>query len=448
MDSTVIAAQSGNKKGSIIIPPITRNQRISTTANEEKIREQIKSIESIIDKTVDPVANMSINLDSTRISRPEHRERVELLRQAWKEGVWPPRKELMVAPITMDMALTQKCSFSCTYCYANLQYNEESPVKWPVYKGLLDDMASIGHKPGAGVKAVSLISDGESTENPYFYDFILYGKYEKGIDMANGTNGLKLKHDRLEEIMPALTYLRFNFSAGEKEAYKQVMGVKDLQWDKVIENIKECVRIKREKNLQTTIGLQMVLLPEYADQVIPLALLGKELGVDYTVIKHCSDDEYGSLGVDYSWYHSLLAKDLLKAAEALSTREPKYTVQAKWSKMMTGRDRKYSKCFGTPLMLQISGTCLVAPCGSFFGKDYSKYHIGSYTEKSFREIWESPRYWEVVSHLGSDKFDPRKMCATLCLQDKVNEVLFDYYESGIPLSNNSSTTAPRYINFI
>ena len=28
-----------------------------------------------------------------------------------------------VAPITIDMALTQKCSYACTFCYAGLQQN-------------------------------------------------------------------------------------------------------------------------------------------------------------------------------------------------------------------------------------------------------------------------------------------------------------------------------------
>ena len=127
-----------------------------------------------------------------------------------------------------------------------------------------------------------------------------------------------------------------------------------------------------------TIGLQMVLLPEYADQVIPLALLGKELGVDYTIIKHCSDDENGRLGVDYSWYKSETAMDLLTTAESLSTQS--YSVQVKWSKISTGRDRKYSKCFGTPLLLQMSGTGIVAPCGSFFHKRYGRFHIGDIKE--------------------------------------------------------------------
>lgn len=224
------------------------------------------------------------------------------------------------------------------------------------------------------------------------------------------------------------------------------MGVSDKQWEVSIENIREAVRVKKSLGLKTTIGLQMVLLPEYADQVIPLAELGRELGVDYTVIKHCSDDEKGSLGVDYAFYKSPLAMELLKTAEALST--PEYSVQAKWSKMMTGRDRKYSKCFGPPLFLQISGTCIVAPCGSFFGKDYSRFHIGNFSTTRFKDLWASERYWEVLGHIASDQFDPRKRCATLCLQDKVNEALFDWKERGVALPDLTGKPEIDHINFI
>ena len=38
--------------------------------------------------------------------------------------------------------------------------------------------------------------------------------------------------------------------------------------------------MKKEQGLDVTIGLQMVLLPEFTDQIIPLSRLGKELGVD------------------------------------------------------------------------------------------------------------------------------------------------------------------------
>ena len=406
--------------------------RRSNKEVERVIQSQIADVRGrgLANYDIDPRA--SFNLDTTKIAY--HKERVE----AWLHGE-------RVAPITMDMALTQKCSYACTFCYAGLQQNPSAPVPWYVYEKFLDDCVEIGHKPGEGVKAISLVSDGESTENPDFYQFIKKAK-ANGIDIASGTNGLKLTKKEMPELVDSLTYLRFNFDAADRQAYAQVMGTIENNYDKVIENIREVVRLKKERKSDVTIGLQMVLLPEYADQVIPLALLGKDLGVDYTVIKHCSDDENGRLGVDYDWYKSEVAEELLKTAEALST--PEHSVQAKWSKIRTGRERKYSKCFGTPLLLQMSGTGIVAPCGSFFHKKYDRYHIGDIKEDRFKDIWASDAYMEVLSYLASENFDPRKQCATLCLQDKVNEALFDLVEHNIPLPDVTGRPRPMHVNFI
>ncbi len=384
----------------------------------------------LLNEVIDP--RVRFHLDTTKIAY--HRERVE----AWRRGE-------RVAPITIDMALTQKCSYACTFCYAGLQQNPSSPVSWEVYENFLDDCVEIGHKPGEGVRAISLVSDGESTENPDYYRFIRKAK-ANGIDIASGTNGFKLSKEELPMLVDSLTYLRFNFDAAEPEAYAQVMGTAEKSYHRVVENIREVVRLKKDRGSNITIGLQMVLLPEYADQVIPLALLGRELGVDYTVIKHCSDDENGRLGVDYDWYKGELAEKLLKTAEALSM--PEYSVQTKWSKIRTGRDRKYSKCFGPPLMLQMSGTGIVAPCGSFFHKRYGRYHIGDIKEQRLRDIWASEAYREVMSYIASDRFDPRRECATLCLQDKVNEVLFELVERDVPLPDVSGKPIPMHVNFI
>ncbi|MFA6023155.1 MAG: radical SAM protein [Candidatus Pacearchaeota archaeon] len=399
---------------------------------EKIVNEQIKDVEEkgLVDYQINPRAKF--HLDTTKLAY--HKDRVD----AWLKGE-------KIAPITIDMALTQKCTYNCIFCYAKLQQYPSAPVKWETYEQFLDDCVEIGHKKGEGVKAISLVSDGESTENPDFLKFIRKAK-ENNIDMACGTNGLKLKKEELPEIVNSLTYLRFNFDAGEPEAYAQIMGTEKINYYRVIDRIEYAVKLKKELNSDITIGLQMVLLPEYADQVIPLALLGKELGVDYTVIKHCSDDESGHLGVDYEWYKRDVAQKLLKTAEALSTKD--YSVQAKWSKLSTGRDRKYSQCFGPGFIMQISGSGIVAPCGPFFHKRYEQYHIGDLKKQRFKDIWESKRYNEVMKSLCSQDFDARKQCATLCLQDKVNEALYDLVEGGIDLANVSGKKPPMHINFI
>ncbi|MCK5617737.1 radical SAM protein [Candidatus Pacearchaeota archaeon] len=393
---------------------------------------QIKEVKAkgLTNEQINPRA--SFHLDTTKIAF--HKERMD----AWLNGQ-------KIAPITIDMALTQKCSYRCVFCYGNLQKNPSAPVSWEIYEQFLDDCVAIGHKPGEGVKAISLVSDGESTLNPCFYDFTNKGK-ENGIDMAVGTNGFALEIDKLPQLINSLTYLRFNFDSADPQAYSKIMGTPEKSYHKVVDTIKACVKLKKEQGSDVTLGLQMVLLPEYADQVIPLALFGKELGVDYTVIKHCSDDEDGRLGVDYSWYKGELAQHLLETAESLST--DSYSVQAKWSKIRTGCDRKYTKCFGPPFHLQFSGSGIVAPCGSFFSPKYKKYHIGDLKKDRFKNIWSGNRYWNVMRYLSSALFDARKECATLCCQDKTNEVLFNLLESDIHIPDVRDKKIPMHMNFI
>lgn len=352
-----------------------------------------------------------------------HKERVD----AWLRGE-------RIAPITIDCALTRRCTYRCVYCYGQLQANDEKRMTKDVIFKFLDDAADIG------VKAISFVSDGESTCSPYLNDAIIKGR-ANGLDIALGTNGFLLNDERLEEILPCLTYLRFNMSAADPVSYARIMGCKKEHFDKVYNTIKKCVKIKKDKDLSVTLGLQMVLLPEFKDQIIPLVKIGKESGVDYTVIKHCSDDEAGSLGVDYSKYFELT--DTLKKAETYS--DVGYLVKAKWSKILSEGKRRYSQCYGPPFIMQLSGSGLVAPCGMLFNEKYKRFHMGNIADKSFKEIWNSERYWEVINFIASDKFDARTMCGTLCLQHKVNEFLWGVKQgesnlkesvSDIPLHNN------------
>lgn len=354
-----------------------------------------------------------------------HRDRVE----AWLRGE-------RIAPITIDCALTRRCTYRCRYCYGQLQANDEKRITRDVVFRFLDDAAELG------VKAISLVSDGESTCSPHLYDAILRGK-ANGLDMALGTNGYLLRDDRLADILPALTYLRYNISAAEPERYSHVHGCEEACFHKVVATIRHSVAIKRQQKLDVTLGLQTVLLPEFADQVLPLARLGADLGADYFVIKHCSDDENGSLGVDYDRYFDMV--DLLKEAESLSTAT--YTVRAKWSKLLSHGKRRYSRCYGPPFILQMSGSGLIAPCGAFFNSKYKPYHIGNIADTPFKQIWESDRYWEVMRLIASDRFDARTMCGTLCLQHKVNEYLWSIKAHGQDPAQPTGEP-PGHINFI
>ncbi len=364
-------------------------------------------------------------LDGTKINW--HLDRVE----AWQRGE-------RIAPITIDMSLTRACNYSCGFCYAMFQENDRKIINKKVIFEFLEDCAEIG------VKGISFVSDGESTISPVFTDACKYG-YELGISMAVGTNAFVLTKNRLEEVMPYLTYLRINFSAGEKKRYTEIMGVKESYFDRVCQNIKDMVEIKKRDNLKVTLGMQMVLMPQDADQIIPFAQLGKDLRPDYAIIKHCSDNEDGGLGIDYHAYEKLYP--LLKKAENMS--DDGYKCVIKWSKIEDkgNNNRSYQRCYGAPFMLQLSGSGLVAPCGGLFNEKYKKFHVGNICDTRFKDIWNSDRYWEVMNYLSSPKFNAQKMCASLCLQHKVNETL-DNYMKGKGKLEKPDQEPPEHINFI
>ena len=364
-----------------------------------------------------------IVLDGTKIQW--HGERVE----AWLRGE-------KIAPITIDMALTQACDYRCEFCYGQLQKNPAKKITWDVMSRFLDEVAEIG------VKAVSLVSDGESSLSPIYPDVIIKGS-RNGLSMAMASHGCWVTRDKLEQILPHLTYFRFNISAGEPKRYAQIHGVPEPYFYRVCQNIRDAMQIKREKDLKVTIGLQMVLMPQYGDQILPLAKLGQELRPDYLVIKHCSDDEKGSLGVDYAKYTELY--DILKEAEALSTDD--YTVKVKWSKIQDEGKRSYIQCYGPPFLLQLSGSGLVAPCGMLFGETYRRYWIGNIVDTPFKDIWLSERYWKVMNELASPRFDARTMCGCLCVQHKVNEYLWDL-KHGNAILEEPQGEPPGHINFV
>lgn len=366
-------------------------------------------------------------LDSHKLSH--HYDRV----QAWEAGE-------RIAPVSVDMSLTRACSAMCSFCYAMMQESQaRSSIKVANALNLLDDFAEIG------IRSVSLVSDGESSLSPAYVPFIQHAA-SLGIDVGNATNAWEWGPEKVDQILPHMTWIRFTVAAGRPESYAKIMykGPEHTEvFDKAIKNIKYAVDLKKKLGLSVTLGIQMVLMPELKDEIIPFAQLGLDLGVDYAVIKHCSDDEQGTLGIDYTQYEAL--HGLLEQAEAMSNDQTKIIV--KWNKIKDGDKPPYKRFYGPQFLLQISGSGLVAPSGMFFNARYSKLHIGNFTEERFKDIWNSERYWRAMNYLASPAFDAQTMMGTLPIQHYISTAL-DSHAKGIQLIQPASGPNPLHHNFL
>src|SRR3990167_11436483 len=211
-----------------------------------------------------------LQLDGTKIGW--YRDRVE----AWQRGE-------RIAPVTIDVAWTRQCNAACFFCYAQLQASEgHMPITLQHAKDFLSDAAEIG------VKGVSLISDGESTVVPWYEESIEHGA-KVGLQLGVGSNGVRLKKAVLERILPHLSYLSFNFSAGDMERYKEIMGLKERDYHAVVQNVRDAMELKRKHGYKVAVNMEMVTMPEFHDQILPLARLAKDIRPDYLIYKHCAD---------------------------------------------------------------------------------------------------------------------------------------------------------------
>jgi MoaA/NifB/PqqE/SkfB family radical SAM enzyme len=324
-----------------------------------------------------------------------------------------------IAPIHIDVGLSKGCNIRCEYCFGALQGNfgaKGAKVFFP-REPLLRYVREAGE---LGVRSMAFIGEAEPLLNPHVYDAIQEGA-RAGVDVALGTNGILFdKGAKGEAALARLRWMRFNISAASEPAYKRIHG--SGQFKTAVDRIRFCVETKRRLGLSVTVGLQMVLTPTDADQVVPLAKLGRELGVDYLVVKQCSDTVDNDLGVfkklgDYESY-----SDALRAAEAESA--PGYAVIIKWLKIGNQGVRGYEKCLGVPFLLYSSGDGKLYPCGMCFdpGRGMEEdYRMGDLTKQSFREILHSERYWEVVDRVS--RLDV-KGCYSNCRTHAINEFVW------------------------
>ena len=365
-------------------------------------------------------------LDSHKVSY--HYDRIE----TWENGE-------KIAPVSVDMALTRACGAMCSFCYAMVQEPQErANIKTKESLDLLDDFAKIG------IKAVSLVSDGESTLSKAYIPFIQHAS-KLGIDIGNATNGWEFEKEKVDQVLPHMSWVRFTVAAGTPEGYAKVMFKSKEHtevYDRAMKNIRYAVELKKKLNLGVTLGIQMVLTPELKDEIIPFSQLALDLGVDYGVIKHCSDDELGTLGIDYTKYEAMY--HLIRKAEKMSNNKTK--IIAKWNKLMDEK-KTYNRLYGPQFLLQLSGTGLVAPSGQFFNARYSKLHMGNYTEERFIDIFKSDRYSRIMDYLASPSFDAQTMMGTLPITHYVNTAL-DNHIKGIKKIIPSEGPKPLHVNFI
>jgi radical SAM protein with 4Fe4S-binding SPASM domain len=327
-----------------------------------------------------------------------HPERVA----EWKRGEDP-------FPIYLEFGLTNNCNLKCTFCA--LDFLDKSKIAYLDRNMMLNTLKDMAEH---GVRSVMYAGEGESTVHPNFVEFVTEAK-RLGMDVAVTTNGIALTKDKLKEVLPALSWVRFSFSAATPENYVKIHGVSNLKlFDTVLQNIHDAVKIKKANKLAVKIGVQFLLLPGNMHEAVSMAKICKEAGIDNLQIKPYSQhpDSINRQDIDYSKYENL-EKDL--AAYNSDTFQVIYRSQ---TMARIAEKGDYKNCEGLNFFALIDASGNILPCNLFYQKE--DFYYGNLYKNSFSEIWRSQRRKKVLAKLRKKGCEG---CREGCRLDPVNRYL-------------------------
>jgi radical SAM protein with 4Fe4S-binding SPASM domain len=363
-------------------------------------------------------------------AKPRDRYRMDDHKLTWhldRVAAW--QRGERIAPLHIDMGITTGCNMACSYCYGVLQnregYGTDFKGKFNMPREAIERTFSDAKK--IGVRSIAIIGEGENTLNPDLYNVVDHGR-RIDLDLSLATNGIRIDKERINTLLQGLTWLRVNISAATHESFEQIH--KSPHFERVLGNIGAIVKEKQRLGSNCTIGMQMVVTKQNFDDIVPLARIGRDLGVDYFVVKQCSDTYDGVLDAPLKEYADIT--DVLREAEAMT--DDKYTVSIKWEKIGNGGWKDYDVCFGTQFIIAISGNGSIFPCGHWFAIEREKYLMGNVIETPLAEIVASERYWEVQKLI--QKVNVNRDCETNCRQHYINRFL------------SRTATEPEHVNFV
>lgn len=320
-----------------------------------------------------------------------------------------------IYPVELEVSLTNACNHRCVFCAVDYTGYKPTMMETDVLLSNLDELSQ------KGLKSIIYAGEGEPLLHKDAPEIINKTK-SLGIDAAMSTNGVLLTPEVSRECLKSLTWIRFSTAGITDETYDKIQCGRPGDLQKVLANMEAAVKVKRDQKLHTTLGVQLLLLPNNKDELVEMGKRLREIGVDYFTIKPFSQHPQSShlLQVDY--------KEMLELepqVKCLETDDFKVYFRAHAMKKLECK-RSYRHCWALPYMVYVDARGNLWPCIVFMGKDELKY--GNLYEGSFAQIWEGEHRKKINNYFMN--MDLEKNCRELCRLDEMNRYLDELKHPG------------------
>jgi len=337
---------------------------------------------------------MTIELDNHKLMY--HPDRV----QEWMEKGY-------CFPIYLEIGPTNRCNHRCVFCALDYLEHGGADIDSEILCKNLENMAK------HGVKSVMFAGEGEPFLHRDISLFLRVAK-ESGMDVSITSNGVPFTNKKAEQCMPYLSWIRFSVDAGTPETYAEIHGTKKEDFEKVLNNIRYAVDIKRKNNYQATIGIQALLTNKSLSELNLLANIVKKIGADNLQIKPYSHHPASKNDLRFNQDD---AEKLRGEFESLNDENFQVIYRTQTIKRLS-QERDYKECYGLPFFTLIDSRGNVVPCNLFYGNEEFTY--GNINQDLFSNIWMSERRKQVIEKINQKGIDD---CRMGCRLDASNRYL-------------------------
>ncbi len=323
---------------------------------------------------------------------------------------WYRGKEIF--PIYLEIGLSGACNQRCIFCafdylkYKKVFFAEESVKK------LVHDAAK------CGVKSILYSGEGEPLLHSKIGEIVNFTK-EEGIDVAISTNGILLNRALADKLLANLVWIRISLNAGTKNNYAFMHGTKKEDFCVIIKNIRDMMQIRNKNKYKCTINIQTLLMPQNYKEVIKIAEILSDLGVDCLVLKPYSQHCFSKNIVNYKFK----VTDLLRIEDKFRKNfKGRLSVVFRYNSLeKLSQSKPYGYCLGLPFMAHISCDGNIYPCNAFIGN--RRFSFGNVSENSFKHIWLSKKRKSIMEFI-TNKWDIQN-CRKSCRLDEINRYLWE-----------------------
>ncbi len=320
----------------------------------------------------------------------------------------------LIFPIYIEVSPTGACNHRCAYCALDFMGYNPRLLDAEVFEKRLKELGRLG------VKSIMYAGEGEPLLHKDIASMIRRTK-ESGIDAALTTNGALMDKRFIDRALKDLTWVKISLDAATPETHAIIHGADKKDFAKVIKNIEYAVLCRKRLSIKTTIGVQMLLLPENAGEAIALARLAKKIGADYLVIKSYSQHPMSITKKYERLDYDELARGLQQGLRGFSGNGFSVVLRTNAIKRLAREKRDYGKCLSLPFWAYIDSGANVWACGAFLGDE--RFLCGNINESAFRKIWTGEKRKKILRY--ADKRLDVKGCRRNCRMEEVNKYLWE-----------------------